>query len=469
MNNQVATKENINKLIEFRQAVYARVFQARRDALFETLDALLASGAFSSFAYLSQSERFRRRWPSLYQAVEDGRIDSNELRTLVAAHLPVSGVCVFPLDSSAWPRPRSRVLEDLQYAYQASSDVNGGTVTVGYPYSLLEWCAEAHTRWSLPVDVRRVSSRETVQAVGAAQIRSLAQARQDCVEALDIVPADGKYGNARFLQQVQGLRVGILVRLRSDRVFYRPAPPPSGGRGRPRKHGARFDCKDEQTWGEPDEVQEFEHARYGKVKVQLWCGLHDRRAPQMTFALLRAQVHLEKAEPPKAVWFLWLPPAQMPASVSVTAKTLWTDYVNRWPIEPGIRFRKENLGWTLPRFQSAETGDTWTLLVTLAHWMLFLARPLVKDSPLPWQKTQPALTPQRVRQSLWTIFAHIGTPALPPKPRGPPPAGQRARQERPNNVTKWSKRASPQPKPLEIRLVRCCFDPDATVRARPFV
>jgi hypothetical protein len=138
VNNQVTTKEKINRLIAFRQAVYAQVFQARRDALFETLDALLAGGTFSSFAYLSQSERIRRRWASLYQAVEDGRINSDHLRALVAAQLPRNGVCVFLLDSSAWPRPRSQVREDLQYTYQASSDGNGGTVTVGYPYSLLE-------------------------------------------------------------------------------------------------------------------------------------------------------------------------------------------------------------------------------------------------------------------------------------------------------------------------------------------
>jgi len=149
--------------------------------------------------------------------------------------------------------------------------------------------------------------------------------------------------------------------------------------------------------------------------VQLWRGLHDRRTPEMTFSLLRAQVHLEKDKPPKAVWFLWLPPARIPASVSVNARILWEAYVHRWPIEPGIRFRKEALGWTLPRFQRAETGDTWTLLVAIAHWMLFLAHPLVKDSPLPWQKTQSTLTPQQVRQSLWTIFEQSGKPPGWPK------------------------------------------------------
>lgn len=252
--------------------------------------------------------------------------------------------------------------------------------------------------------------------------------------------------HARFLQQVQGLRVGLLVRLRADRVFYRPAPPPSGRRGRPRKHGARFDCKDEQRWGEAEEVQEFEHAHYGKVKVQIWNGLHDRRAPEMTFSLLCAQVHLEKDKPPKAAWFLWLPPTQIPAAVSVNARTLWAAYVHRWPIEPGIRFRKEALGWTLPRFQRAETGDTWTLLVALAHWILFLARPLVKDSPLPWQKTQSALTPQRVHQSLWTIFAQIGTPARPPKPRGKSPGWPKGKPRTPKQRHKVVKKGVPAAK-----------------------
>jgi hypothetical protein len=54
----ISTQEHI--LIEFRQAVYGRVFRNRRDALFDTLDALLSSGTFASFASLSQSERVQR-------------------------------------------------------------------------------------------------------------------------------------------------------------------------------------------------------------------------------------------------------------------------------------------------------------------------------------------------------------------------------------------------------------------------
>ncbi len=129
-------------------------------------------------SYLSQSERFQRKWSGLYAAVEDGQIDSEALRQLLISQLPKKGICVFPLDSSSWARPRSRVLADLQYVYQASSDIDGSNVTIGYAYSLLEWCAEAHTSWSLPLDVRRIASVQTAQEVGAAQIRALAEAVQ---------------------------------------------------------------------------------------------------------------------------------------------------------------------------------------------------------------------------------------------------------------------------------------------------
>jgi hypothetical protein len=443
MRTPTSTKDNVTRLVEFREVVYTRVFQKRRDTLFDTLDALLLGGTFTSFAYLSQSERFQRKWPSLYAAVEDGQVDTQALCQLLVEQLPQTGICVFPLDSTSWSRPRSRVLKDLQYVYQASSDVDGGHITVGYSYSLLEWCAETHTSWSLPLDVRRISSEQTAQDVGVAQIQALAEARRDCLESLDIVPADGKYGNGRFLSRVSGLRVGIVTRLRSDRVFYRPAEPTPGKRGRPSKYGKRFACKDEQTWGTPDEVQAFEDEHYGKVCLQRWNSLRDKRAPGLTLDLIRAQVHLEKEKPPEAVWFAWLPPVNPPAGIAITASIIWTAYVNRWPIEPGVRFRKETLGWTLPRFQSAETGDTWTQLVALAHWMLFLARPIVQDQPLPWQKAQTHLTPQRVRQSLGAIFLQIGTPAQPPKLRGKSPGWPKGKRRTPKERHKVIKKGNP--------------------------
>jgi hypothetical protein len=95
---------------------------------------------------------------------------------------------------------------------------------------------------------------------------------------------------------------------------------------------------------------------------------------------------------------------RIPASVTLTVESFWRAYIARWPVEAGIHFRKETLGWTLPRFQTKEAGDRWTALTALACWMVYLARPIVADTPFSWQKPQSQLTPQRVQQSLRPIL-----------------------------------------------------------------
>jgi hypothetical protein len=96
-------------------------------------------------------------------------------------------------------------------------------------------------------------------------------------------------------------------------------------------------------------------------------------------------------------------------------------YTRLWLVEPGIHFRKEALGWTHSRFQSKEVGDRWSEPTVIVCRLLFLARLIMADAPLPWQKPQQRLTLQRVQQSLQPIFELIGSPALPPKRRGNAP------------------------------------------------
>jgi hypothetical protein len=429
---QATTKENINKIIEFRQAVYQNGMTARRDAQFELLDALVAEGQVTSFARLSQSEQFRRKWSSVYAAMEDGQMEEAWLRKYLAQQVPGEKICWFALDGSSWPRPRAQTLKDRQYVYQASSDVNGGTVTIGHPYSCLEWVAESHTSWSLPVDVRRVESTETAQEVGAKQIKDLAEARANHVDAFDIVACDGKYGNSGFLRSVKDLKCGIVARQRRDRVLYRPPlPREPGKRGRNRIHGERFAFKEPETWGDPDEKCEFNDPFWGQVRLERWNRLHEKKGSDVPYDIVRASVHLEHTKPPAALWLAWLAPQKIPTGQAVTAETIWRGYDARWPIEPGLHFRKETLGWTQPMFQSEEAEDRWTWLTALAAWIVFLARTIVVDAPLPWQKPQSHMTPQRVQQSLRPIFAQIGTPARPPKQRGIAPGWPKGKRRTP--------------------------------------
>ncbi|OGO18391.1 MAG: hypothetical protein A2Z14_15615 [Chloroflexi bacterium RBG_16_48_8] len=393
---------------------------ARKDALFDLLDALVTKGPVTSFPMLSLSTCFQRKWPSLYAAIEDGRLDSAWIHFYLAQQIPAIGVQVFPLDGSAWARPRARTLDDHQYVYQPTQAVNGSSVCVGYPYSLLEWSFAVRSSWSLPIDIRRVSSTRTVQEVGALQVKDLAKARQTCTQALDIIAADGRYGNSGFLHSVKGQRCGVVVRLRRDRVLYRGPELSIGKRkpGRPRVHGERFAFKDPQTWGIPVEIIKLEDPYWGSIRLERWNQVHELKGADVPYDVVRACVHLEREKPPEAIWLAWQAPTLIPGPIQLTVETIWRSYHHRWLMEPGVRYRKQQLGWTMPQFHSKEAGDRWSELVTLAVWLLFLARPVVEDQPLPWQKPQKGLTPQRVQQSFSSLFSTIGTPARPAKTRG---------------------------------------------------
>lgn len=54
----------------------------------------------------------------------------------------------------------------------------------------------------------------------------------------------------------------------------------------------------------------------------------------------------------------------------------------------------------------------------LMTWELWLARVLVNDNPLAWQKQMTLLTPGRVAQAIPRILFRVSTLAKPPKPRG---------------------------------------------------
>src|SRR5439155_9224154 len=62
---------SFDTLRQFRAGVYD-CFCARRDALFELLDAATVAGLVPSLAYLSLPPVHRRRWGSLYDALTAG-------------------------------------------------------------------------------------------------------------------------------------------------------------------------------------------------------------------------------------------------------------------------------------------------------------------------------------------------------------------------------------------------------------
>lgn len=70
---------HFNTLGPFRQQMYD-CFERSRDALFNVCDALVSEPQARSLPELSLSAFFERRWPSVYEALQDGRINTDRLR-----------------------------------------------------------------------------------------------------------------------------------------------------------------------------------------------------------------------------------------------------------------------------------------------------------------------------------------------------------------------------------------------------
>lgn len=424
-----STARELNNLIEFRQTVYDQILSKGRDGQFELIDALLLSDHPRCFAELSLSPVFRRGWASAYRAIESGTQQPQRLAQAFVQQVPRQGVNVFVLDTTVWAHPSARTLSGLVYALSPTKALKPHSIVQGHLYSLLTWSPRPGQSWSPSLYSQRLEPEQTAIEVGAAQVKQLDQARPDPnQQGLDVIAADGHYGNHRFFRAVRGLNCAIICRLRADRILYL-APDPYSGRGRPAVHGARFAFKAPETWPEPDEQVVFHHQRWGQVRLRRWSNLHAKQDAQTFFEVILAEVHQERDKPPQPLWLGYLP-----GHTDYPLQEVWSWFDYRWPIEPSIRFRKQSLAWTLPYFQSSDACDRWTHLVDIAYWQLFLARPLVTDQPLPWQKAHPGLTPARVQRSLGAIFSQIGTPAQPPKLRGKspgwPPGRPRQRPKR---------------------------------------
>jgi len=130
--------------------------------------------------------------------------------------------------------------------------------------------------------------------------------------------------------------------------------------------------------------------------------------------VIRVEVeHLPKptARTKKTLWLWWSGPGTPDLDLC------WRAYLRRFDIEHTYRFAKNTLGWTTPRVCTPEQADRWTALVVVAYTQLRLARGLVADLRLPWEKPRDPdrLTPARVRRGFRALAATIGTPARAPK------------------------------------------------------
>ncbi|MGW0885909.1 NF041680 family putative transposase [Streptomyces sp. NPDC002671] len=424
-----AGRQGKANLTRFRRGWYD-CLSRRADALFELTDALLATGPVTSLPYLSLDELHRRGHGSTYAALANGRVGAEAARELFADSLPRASSPVFAVDVSVWVRSDAECSPGRGYYYHPSRHSAGQPIVAGWAYPWLVGLELTTNSWTAPVDARRLVPGENPSTVAACQIIDLLRRRPELDRQTPLFVFDGGYDSVRLALELTAVPAQILVRVRSDRSFYADPPPQRRTTaGRPRRHGAKFACPDPTTWPAPDAIHSCTDEQYGAVTVKMWHRLHAKtqqhdghgsRGPRPIIPGTLVQLTVDRlpgrTRAPKTLWLWWTgPPGHTP-----DPDLLWRAYTRRFDIEHTFRFARQTLNWTLPRPHTPEQADRWTWLIIAAYTQLRLARALVADHRLPWEKPLPParLTPGRVRRRFRHVQAAVGTPANPPQPCG---------------------------------------------------
>lgn len=404
-----------NTLKQVRQQMYES-FDRSAAALFNLCDALLSEPQARSLAELSLSPFFARTWSSVYEALQDGRINEEALRAVWAEALlsDGEGPIWLGLDSSSIERKEAACSEDRSLIYVPNLPHAAKPVSVGWQYSTLMLLPEQPGSGIGILDQRRIPTDSTAIATGIAQLQAL----KPHLKRRAILLADRWYATARFACACQSLGIAALIRLKRNRRLYRAAAPRlPGQRGAPRKHGELWQGSRPETLGQADAVWEGSDAQGNLVRVSCWHHLHFRETPEVEVSAIcvwREGAQQTKRDPRES-WFLWL------GEEAIALGEVATVYQRRYSQEHGYRFLKQDLLWTRAHVRTPEQFDRWSWLVAGACNQLLLLKQQGLALRRPWESKQRPLTPRQVRRVTPGILVQLGTPAPAPKPRGKAP------------------------------------------------
>ena len=146
---------NLERLKRFRQEAYELLGKAK-DATMDVMDAVLVTKSVDSFAELSLSPVFRRKFSSLYEALEDVRPQRRGLMKLYLQEIhqdrnrDKKQRLILAGDHTAWSRIYASTLKDRTYEHGAKV-ISGKPITLGQGYSTLAWIPEMSGSWAKPL------------------------------------------------------------------------------------------------------------------------------------------------------------------------------------------------------------------------------------------------------------------------------------------------------------------------------
>jgi hypothetical protein len=400
---------------EFRQGVYGS-FERGEDALFNLSDALLSEVQAQSLAELSLSPFFERKWPSVYEGLQDGEINVEQLRKVIVSTLMgqwEEGKIVWTgVDGTIIERAEAETSEDRGYLHLPNLPLVDKPISVGWQWSNVVLLPEIPSSWTPPLESRRIPTKKTAVEVAIEQLRELRPLFGD--RRVGVI-ADRGYATPEFLRACRDLGYVCLVRLKTDRTLYRVGKR-LHARGPVPKDGALFQGKRKETHGEPDAAVSALDAKGRTVQITRFEKLHFKQDRELEVQVICVERQAAKGSKrdPKLSCYVTL-------DNSIPLQEIPTHYARRFSQEHGYRFSKQDLLWTSAHVRTPEQFERWSWLVAIVMVQLFLARELGQALYRPWESKDRPLTPAQVRRVMPVLLTLLGTPARPCRPRGVSP------------------------------------------------
>lgn len=400
-------------LSEFRKAVYQSL-RRRADILFDLIDALTVAGQVNSPVSLSEQKPFQRKYCSVYDGLENGEMDMDEILSLLPACMPegsetIAAYKVYAVDATANEHEQAATLPDRSVLKSSKKE----PMRYGHKYSWLVRLINFGSSWAAPVDIERIDTEATDTKVAAVQVQELDV--HDPEEK--VIVADSRYEDHHFLAIFEHLKHAFgLIRLHSNRVLYEePQEKPKGSRGAPRKHGKPF--KLNSSHRTEDHSETFQLGKQ-TVRVRAWYKLHFKKLATLIGTLVQVEFLKDDGTPryKRPMWLFWTGPQ------SISLSDLCRMYLWRFAIEHMFRFLKQHMGLNSNRSPSLVSAQQWMWLCALAYWQLLLMRDAVQEDYPAWyprsRQQRPKLTPYQVQRSVLAFLLELGTPASKPRPAG---------------------------------------------------
>jgi len=405
-----------------------------------------------------------------------------KLLAIKAPHFPKPHLGYYLLNTDITPilRPHSPTLEDRSYVHVSNNRVKGKTpVDIGYNYSCVGLSARfsntyGEAPWNLPLSIRRFTTTNTVGLATAEQVNDLLDnPKIPLHKELVVNSLDRQYCTPEYIANTHEQENLInIVRLKNNRATWHQLSEEDvadrreknkDNRGANAVYGEKYSLKTVEEWNvKANEETQFDtqlaNGRLVTVKMECWKNrlIRTKRGHNMknkSFNLVSIILLDRETKEPIYKRRLWLG-VWGKRNNKLDLKQIYWAYRRRFDIEHYFRFGKQRLLMEACQTPDIEHLDNWMEIVSLAYWLLWVAKDEAEPMAYKWQqyddrfkaRLEKGLTPspsevQRQLQSIILSFEQTPfKPKVQKKGKGRDKGTEQAKRKTYKVVYKGSKR-----------------------------